>query len=69
MFKWLAWAWKDLRDDWNRLEGAKVMGGLLMVPVFFGVAYELINAAGIYATAAAFTLICAVTAMFARDER
>ena len=44
---WLALAWNDLRDDWKRLEGAKVMGGLLIFPVALGIAWTALHALGL----------------------
>ena len=47
MGRFFIWACRDLRSDWSQLEAAKVMGGLLIYPVFLGVAYELFRWLGL----------------------
>ena len=41
MRDFLAWAWKDFRKDLERLDAGKLMGGLIIYPVFLGIAYEI----------------------------
>ena len=43
----LIWCWQDLRDDWNRLEAAKVMCGILIFPICLGIVYEIGKAIGL----------------------